>query len=63
MVIVVDFITTIYYPVISLLCVVWVRAPYRARETREVLLVGMPGVFLGFYHIWYVIGGEISKMV
>ena len=46
MVMVDDFMTSIYYPVISLLCPVWVRALYGARETSEVLLVGMPGVFL-----------------
>ena len=43
---VVDFTTAIYYPVISLLCLVWARAPYGARGTSEILLVGMPGVFL-----------------
>ena len=43
---VVDFITAIFYPVISLLCQVWVRALYEARETSEVLPVGISGVFL-----------------
>ena len=43
---VVDFITAIHYPVISLLRPVWVQALYGARETSEVLLLGMPGVFL-----------------
>ena len=43
---IVDFITAIYYPVISLLCPVWVRVLYGARETSEALLVVMSGVFL-----------------
>ena len=42
---VVDFITATYYPVISVLCPVWVRALHGARETNEVPNVGMPGVF------------------
>ena len=43
---VVDFITAVYYPVISLLCPVWVRALYGVHETSGVLFVGMPGIFL-----------------
>ena len=59
--------TAVYYPVISLLCPVRLRALYGAHETSEVLLVGMPGVFLRYLSFCptysYVIGGEISKMV
>ena len=50
---VVDFITAVYYSVISLLCPVWVRALYGARETSEVFLVGMPMVFPGVLSFLY----------
>ena len=43
---VVDFITAIYYPVISLMCTVLIRVLYVARETSEVFLEGMPDAFL-----------------